>query len=164
MKTCKMIKVKSIMSKNVITISEDCNISDAAKLMTKKDISCLAVIKEKNPVAIINESDLAKAAESGKNLQKLKVKNLMHKNYNMVTPETKFYKVEKFFSKDKIKRFLVIKNGLLEGIITDTDIVNTIRDFTRFHRIMQEVILAIFGLATFLFLFCFSPLWQALFK
>lgn len=152
------------MSKNVITVSEDTNTSDAAKLMAKKDISCLVITKEKNPVAIINENDLVKASASGKNLRKLKVKNLMHKNYKIVTPKTKFYKVEKFFNKDKIKRFLVIKNGLLVGIITDTDIVNVTRAFTRFHQIMQEVILAIFGLVTFLFLFYFSPLGQALFK
>lgn len=158
-----MVKVKSIMSKNVITINENANISDAAKLMAKKDISCLVIAREKKPVAIINENDLVKAA-SGKNLRKLKVKNLMHKRYKVITPKTKFYKVEKSFHKDKIKRFLVVKNGLLEGIITDTDIVNATRDFTRFHQIMQEVILAIFGLVTFFFLFFFSPLGQALFK
>lgn len=159
-----MIKVESIMSKDVVTISEDSNVSDAAKLMAKEDISCLAVTKEKKPVAIINENDLVKAAIPNKNLRKLKVKNLMHKKYKIVTPKTKFYRVERLFNKHKIKRFLVVKNGLLVGMITDTDIVNAIRDFTRFHQIMQEVILAIFGLVTFFFLFFFSPLGQAFFK
>jgi CBS domain-containing protein len=159
-----MIRVESIMSKNVVTISEKANISDAAKLMTKEGISCLVITKEERPVAIIDENDLVKVATSGKNMCKLKVKNLMHKNYKIIDPRTKFYKVEKFFHKDKIRRFLVVKNNELVGIITDTDIVNTIRDFTRFHQIIQEVILAIFGLATFFFLFYFSSFGQALFK
>jgi acetoin utilization protein AcuB len=152
------------MSKDVITINEDTSILNAAKLMAKEDISCLVVTKEKRPIAIINENDLVMGAFSNKNLHKLRVKNLMHKRYKLVTPKTNFYKVERLFNKDKIKRFLVVKNGLLVGIITDTDIVNATRDFTRFHQIIQEVILAIFGLATIFFLFYFSSLGQALFK
>lgn len=158
-----MVKVRSIMSRNVITVDEDANISDAAKLMAKKDVSCLVITKEKKPVAIINENDLVKAALLVRN-NKLKVKNLMHRNYKIISPKTKFHEVEKFFNKDKIKRFLVIKDGLLVGIITDTDIINATRDFTRFHHIMQEVILAVFGLATFFFLLFFSPLGQSIFK
>ena len=159
-----MVKVEGVMSKNVVTVAENTSVLDAAKLMIKKDISCLVVIKEKMPVAIVNENNLAKLAAPGKNLRKLKVKDVMHKEYETITPKTKFYKVERLFNKEHVKRFLVVEKGLLKGIITDTDLVNATKDFTKLHQIMQEVILVIFGLATFFFLFYFSSLGQTLFK
>ena len=63
-----------------------------------------------------------------------------------------------------IKRFPVIENEKVLGIITETDIVDATRDFTRFHQIMQEAILAVFGLVTAFFLFFFSPLGQSIFR
>ena len=158
-----MIKIKSIMSGDVITISEDAGIREAAKLMAAKDISCLVVAKEKKPLGIINENDLVRAA-TDKRLQKMSVKDIMHKKYKEITPKEKFYKVEHLFNKSKVNRFLVVENSSLVGLITDTDIVNATRDFTKLHRVMQEVILIIFGIVTFFFLFYFSSLGQALFK
>jgi len=159
-----MVKVEGVMSKNVVTVAENTSVLDAAKLMIKKDISCQVVTKDNRPVAIVNENNLAKLAMPGKNLRKLKVKDVMHKEYGTITPKTKFYKVEHIFNNEHVKRFLVVEKGLLKGIITDTDLVNATKDFTKLHQIMQEVILVVFGLATFFFLFYFSSLGQALFK
>jgi len=159
-----MVTVESVMSKNVVTVAESTNVLDAAKLIIKKDISCLVVTKGKKPVAIVNENDMVKLAMPGKNLRKLKIKDIMHEGYKPITPKTRFYKVERFFNKEHVKRFLVVERGSLKGIITDTDIINATRDFTKLHQVIQEIILVIFGLTTFFFLFYFSPLGQALFK
>lgn len=159
-----MVKVEGVMSKNVVTITDSTSVLDAAKLMVEKEVSCLVATKAKKPVGIVNENDLVRLAMPGKNLRKLKVKDVVHKEYETITPKTKFYKVERFFNKEGIRRFLVVENGSLKGIITDTDIINATRDFTKLHQIMQEVILIIFGLTTFFFLFYFSSFGQALFK
>ena len=57
---------------------------------------------------------------------------------------------------EDIERFPVIENDKLIGIITEIDIIDATRDFTRFHQIMQEIILAVFGLVTAFFLFFFT--------
>ena len=67
----------------------------------------------------------------------------------------------KKLKEEKMKIFPVVEKDRLIGIITETDIVDATRDFTRIHQIMQEVILTVFGLVTAFFLFFFSPLGQS---
>jgi acetoin utilization protein AcuB len=52
------VKVKEAMTKKVITVEEDCPIEDAARIMRENAISGLPVMKGKQLVGIITESDL----------------------------------------------------------------------------------------------------------
>ena len=52
-----------------------------------------------------------------------------------------------------MKIFPVVDSDKLVGIVTETDIISTTRDFTRLHHIVQDVILIIFGSATVIFFF-----------
>lgn len=154
-----MIKAKNIMTENVATIKESATIVEAAKSMVKKHVSTLLVTKDNMPVAIVTENDLVKGSIN-KNLSR--VKDVMSKNFHNVSPDRNYYYLVKKLREENIKRFPVVHNDSLIGIITETDIIDTTRDFTRFHQIMQEVILAVFGLVTAFFLFFFSPLGQSI--
>lgn len=155
-----MIKVKSIMTKEVITIHPDARIVEAANLMLSKSVSSLVVVDKNKPVAIVSEEDIIK----GVLYKKTKVKDVMDKEFISISPLTKFSEISKVLKEEKIKRFPVVENDKLIGLITETDIIETTRDFTRFHQIVQEVILVIFGLATAFFLFYFSPLGASIFS
>ena len=52
------VKVKEVMTKQVITVEEDCPIEDAARLMRDKEIGGLPVMRDGALVGIITESDL----------------------------------------------------------------------------------------------------------
>ncbi len=52
------LKLETIMKKKVITITESCTVEDAARLMADNDISGLPVMRGKELVGIITESDL----------------------------------------------------------------------------------------------------------
>ncbi len=54
------VKVKEVMTRNVITIGEDCPIEEAARIMRDNAISGLPVMRDKAVVGIITESDLFK--------------------------------------------------------------------------------------------------------
>jgi|TARA_B100001971_G_C18020998_1_gene447374 CBS domain-containing protein len=161
-----MVTVRNIMSENVITVHENSTISEASKLMVNKNISCLLVVKEKKPIAIITENDvIKKAILKGKNSDKTKVKEIMNKDYHMILPHTKYTDILKDFREKDIRRFPVVDDGnILIGLVTESDIVQATRDFTRMHHIMQEVILAVFGVVTAFFLFFFSPLGSSIFR
>lgn len=156
-----MIKAKIIMTENIITINENASITEAAKLMVNKHVSSLLVAKNNMPTAIIVKNDLIKGLLN-KNPSRIKVKDIMSKNFLVISPKTSYPYLLKKLRKEHIKRFPVVENNKLVGIITETDIVDATRDFTRFHQIMQEVILAVFGLVTAFFLFFFSPLGQSI--
>lgn len=161
-----MIKIRSIMTKDVITIQQNSSIRDAAKLMTSKSVSGLVVAEgglvvadKDKPIAVISERDIIR----GILLKKTKVKDVMSKNFVLISPLTKFSEISKSLREKKIQKFPVVENGKLVGLITETDVIEATRDFTRFHQIVQEVILAIFGLATAFFLFYFSPIGTSIF-
>lgn len=54
------LKVKEIMTKNVITVQEDTPIEEAAKIMADNKIGALPVLKEDELVGIVTETDIFK--------------------------------------------------------------------------------------------------------
>ena len=155
-----MIKAKNMMTKEVITITPASSVKEAANLATSKSVSSLVVVDRGKPVAVLSERDIIQGTLS----KKTKVKDIMSKNFIIITPNTTFYEMTKYLKEKNIKRFPVVDNGRLIGIITETDIVEATRDFTRLHQVMQDIILAIFGIATAFFLFYFSPFGAAVFR
>ena len=156
-----MLRARTIMTKNVITINENATIAAAANLMVNKYVGNLLVTKNNEPIAIVTENNLIKGTLKPRS-KNIKVKDVMTKEFLIVDLNTTYSYIVEKLRKEKIKRFAVVDNNKLVGIITETDIVDATRDFTRFHQIMQEVILMIFGLVTAFFLFFFSPLGQSL--
>ena len=154
-----MIRAKTIMTESVVTVNEAASLKEAANLMLNKHVSTLMVAKDSKPIAILTENDIVRGFISKK---AGKVKDVMSKNFLTINPETAYIFIIKKLKEEKIRLFPVIQNNKLVGIITETDIVDATRDFTRFHQIMQEAILAAFGLVTAFFLFFFSPLGQSL--
>ena len=155
-----MIRAKTIMSENVITVNEDKSVEYAAKLIMEKHVNCLLIKEKGKPAAIVTIRDLINGIVNIS--PKAKVKDVMSKDFAVIDQHTNYASIIKKLKEDKIKRFPVLENGKLVGIITETDIIDATRDFTKLHLIMQEVILAIFGLVTAFFLFFFSPLGQSI--
>src|SRR3989344_4995246 len=147
-----MIKARRMMTREVLTISPSSGILEAARLATSKSVSSLVVLEKNKPVAVVSESDIIKGIISRKN----KVKDIMNRNFLVVTPETTFIEISRSLREKDMRRFPVVENGRLVGLITETDILETTRDFTRMHQIIQDIILAIFGIATSFFLLYFS--------
>lgn len=54
------LKVKEIMAKDVVTVSEDTPIEDAARIMVDHAVSGLPVVREDKVVGIITETDIFK--------------------------------------------------------------------------------------------------------
>ncbi len=54
------IKVNEIMSKDLVTVSKNESIEEAAKLMRKKGVRRLVVLEDERIVGIITETDIAK--------------------------------------------------------------------------------------------------------
>ena len=52
------LKVKDLMTKNVVTITENTTVEEAARLMVDQDLSCLPVLKNGKLVGIVSKSDM----------------------------------------------------------------------------------------------------------
>lgn len=156
-----MIRVKSIMSRGSITVTPQNSIAEASELMVGKVIKSLVVVKDNRPIGVVHEDDLIKGGLLGrKSATQVKIKDVMHQDYFTVTPETKFAELEHIIKDHPNQRrfvFIVLEDGEICGIVTETDVINSTRDFTKFHYLMQEIILLVFGVVTAAVLFALSP-------
>ena len=157
-----MIRVRTIMTEPVVTIKEDATLVEATKLIVDNHLSNLVVVRKNIPIAVVIIHDLIKGIVNIS--PKAKVKDIISKNYFIVDPNANYSQLDEKVKHEKIKIFPVVEKDKLVGIITETDIVDATRDFTRFHQIMQELILTAFGLVTAFFLLFFSPLGQSIRK
>ena len=95
-----MIKIKDIMTKDVVTIDQGAGIVEASRLMASKSVSSLVVTENGKPVAVVSENDMIVGINSKKN----KVKDIMKRDFMVVSPLTRFSEVEKSIRNKKVKR------------------------------------------------------------
>ncbi len=127
-KADRMAQVRDIMEKNVITISQDTTALDAAKTLTEKKISFLVIMKDEDPVGIVTERDLVrKVAAEDKTPSKTPLKDIMSKKFRWVGPSTEIEAAVQKMLNNNIRRLVVLEDGKLVGVITQTDLAGFLR-------------------------------------
>lgn len=125
--------IKDVMTKNPITVDPKATILEATDLMKKNNIKKLPVVDKSGAlVGIITENDLQKAAPSEATsldmyeltylLSKLKVEKTMTKNVKTVPADETVEEAARIMSDGDFGCLPVMKDNLLVGIITDSDL------------------------------------------
>ena len=145
-----MAKISRIMVTGVPTLKKDANVSDAAKLMASKPHGCVVVVENKKPVGIITESDIVKNLISTKINPKEKVSKIMSSPITSLSHDTTIEKANKIIDTKHFRRYPVMEDGNLVGLVTEHSVVQAINDNIRFHRNIQNAVLIIFVIFEFL--------------
>lgn len=117
-------KVKVVMVKHIITCGPETTLQNAAKLMKKKNLSCLIVIENKIPIGIVTERDIMfKAVANNLDSSKIFIKKIMTSPIKTINPEENLYYANSILLKNGIKRLPVIKDNKLVGILTQKDLL-----------------------------------------
>jgi len=113
------MKVKEIMTKDVIYTEVPGSVSEALELIIKHNISGLPVVKKgtKKLVGIVTKDDFSKNPEENQ------LALLMTKDVVTIEPEADIEAAIKIFLENKFRRLPVIQDGELVGILTVSDIV-----------------------------------------
>lgn len=124
--TEKPVDLKSIIKKP-ITVSPRTTILDARDILLKYRISRLIVEKNKKPIGIVTEKDIARSLViSKKPLPTILIQDIMSKNLITITPDKTIYDCSKLMMQNGISSVIVIdQNGYLMGLVTKTDLVST---------------------------------------
>ncbi|OGW25605.1 MAG: hypothetical protein A2X55_05535 [Nitrospirae bacterium GWB2_47_37] len=117
-------QVGDIAAKAVITTTDNTSIQEAAQIMSKHKISSLIVTDGKDlPVGIVTDRDLReKVVAKGRDVDE-PVKNIM--SIPLMRVDSKDYCFEAVLKmiKHNIHHILVIKDGKLQGVITNHDLM-----------------------------------------
>jgi CBS domain-containing protein len=122
------IRLEEVMSKNLITVTEEQDVSSCAKIMLQNNISSIIVVNnEKNhddnyPTGIFTKTDLVEAY-TRQYIGKNSVAQYMAKRVFSVAPDETIHKALMLMISNKVSRVVVTKNNKPVGIITGHDLL-----------------------------------------
>lgn len=118
------VTVKDAMTTSVITVKSENSVADAAYLMAENEVGCLIVKNNGEPEGIITESDIInKVVAKDIKASSITVDEIMTKNLIKIDPGRELNEAARFMSKMNIRRLAVVKDGILNGILTAKDIM-----------------------------------------
>ena len=124
-----MGQIRDIMEKDVITIENDKNAQDAAKIIAEKDISFLVIMNDGIPQGVLSESDFVrKVVAENKKASEIKISEIMSYKFRSVGPTTTIEDAIQKMLNNNIRRLLILDDDKLVGVITQTDLASYLRD------------------------------------
>jgi CBS domain-containing protein len=119
---------KELMSQDVVTITPEALLDEAARIMGEKHIGSLIVVKYQTPVGIVTERDLlSKVLALGLFLGDEKVEDVMSYPLVAVSLSAKIKEAAQLMINRK-GRLAVFDAGILVGIITASDLIKSLPD------------------------------------
>lgn len=149
-----MAKISKIMVTNVPTLEKEAKIEDAVKLLSQNDCGCVVVVKNGRPLGIVTELDIVRFAATKSVNLKRPISAVMTSPVTSMTPNTRVDEALKLIDTKRFRRYPVVEDNKLVGLVTQKDVVNAVSDNMRFHRNIQNFVLIIFVLFE-LFIFVF---------
>ena len=127
------MRIRDIMSTNVVTVDEETLVDDARKIMEAHKIRRLPVMKRDKLVGLVTKHMLLEAAPSPATslsihelhylLAKMTVKEIMVKNPSTISPDMPVEEALQLGQEKGYGAFLVMEKGRLVGVVTESDIV-----------------------------------------
>jgi CBS domain-containing protein len=119
-------EVKDIMSQDVVTITPEASMAEAAGIMGEKHIGSLIVTKYEAPVGIVTERDLlSKVLALEKDLREEKVEAVMSFPLITIGLTTKIKEAAQLMIRKK-GRLAVFDCGKLVGVVTASDLIRSL--------------------------------------
>ncbi len=124
-----MGQIRDIMEKNVVTIEYNKSAIDAAEIISEKNISFLVIMKEGLPIGVLSESDFVrKLNTTNKKSSEVQIEEIMSYKFRWVEPTTQIEDAVQKMLNNNIRRLLVLENNKLVGVITQTDLIEFLRE------------------------------------
>ena len=118
------MQVREIMSKNVVTVTPDITLHDAAKNMVEQDTKFLIVTDKERLIGIVTEWDFVKkVAKNEKNILDAKLGTIVTKKVIVIGPETEVSEAAEIMTQHNIKRLPIVENNVLIGVVTAMEIM-----------------------------------------
>ena len=144
-------EIKKIMISDVVTVTPESTLYEAARIMGEKHIGSLIVEKYKTPVGIITERDLLRevvdrgiALEKdwlvgGASIKEEKVEKIMSYPLITISLKSSIKEAAQMMIEKKIRRLAVGEGGKVVGIVTAADLIRCLPETPKSMHAWFEV-------------------------
>jgi len=123
------IRVRTSMSKNIISIEKGLSIKSAIKTMVRRNVGSVIITAHGKPIGIVTERDILKSLAYRKAIRPdTKIEVIMSKPLITINSTATLGDAAEMMAKHKIRRLLVKENGKYVGIITQRDLQEAMTD------------------------------------
>lgn len=124
------MEVRDVMTKDVVSISPDASIYEAARKMRDENIGSLLVLDHKKLVGIITDRLIAlSVVAEGSDPKKARVKDFMLESEVSLAPDMDLRKAAMILQELQIRYLPVISNDEVIGILSVSDIADFVEHF-----------------------------------
>jgi two-component system sensor kinase FixL len=137
-------EVSEVMTSDVAVVDSSENVREAAELMASQDISCLVAMDNDAVAGIFTERDFLKRIVAEKrDPAQVTLKDVMSFPVVTIPSDFSILSARRLLEKMRIRRLVVVDDGILRGVITQTDILKAIQDTLQeeeqnYHRLLSE--------------------------
>jgi CBS domain-containing protein len=134
------MQIKDVMCKEIVSVSPDVNVKEAAKKMRDGDCGTVAVIEDDRLVGMLNDRQIAiNIVACGRNPAKVRVGDVMTSRLVTSTPEMDIIDAAKIMGKHHFRRLPVVDpEHHLRGIVSICDLSRPLKEYT--DGILDELI------------------------
>lgn len=130
-----MITAQQILDKKEkknYSVDVNATVIDALKIMAEKNIGALLVTDNEEFKGIFTERDYSrKIALEGRSSSDTKVAEVLSVHHPKINPKTIMEECMMLMSENNVRYLPVFDNGKLAGVVSISDVVNTIMDYQK---------------------------------
>lgn len=136
------MKVRDVMTREVIVVDKDVNLRQVLKLMKKHEITKIPVVENKKLIGLITDNTIAYKLglkrKRGIPASRLHASSVTNKEIESVTPDTDIEIVLKKVGEPGPTMLTVLEQDNLVGVVTKADLLPLVTSTKKLHEIMQK--------------------------
>lgn len=141
------MKVKDVMTTEVITVDKDVDLNHVLTLMKKHDITKIPVLEEKQLVGMVTDNIIAyklgSIRKKGVPASRLHASSVTDKNIECISSDTEVKTILKKVGKPGPTMLCVTDNKHLLGVVTKADLLHMVKSKKPVREIMNKKILTV---------------------
>ena len=120
-------RVREVMSEHIATIDEGTTVTEAARTMAARNVSCVVATRFDEPVGILTQKDiLVRVILLQRNPVSTPVSEVMSAPILPIPPDHPVFAASRAMDKMRVHRLVVSDAGHVRGIVSQTDILRAI--------------------------------------
>lgn len=141
------MKVKDLMTKEIIYVDKDQDLQYVLDLMKKHDVTKIPVLENKKLVGIITDNIIAYKLGSVRkrdiSTSRLHASSVTEKEINTISPDTDIKKILKTVGQPGPTMLPVVEDHKLVGVITKADLLSLVNSKTLLKKIIKKSVISV---------------------